>query len=133
MLLKTFSDSVVASAIFCGVVCWNSSISTAERKWLDKLIKKASSVLGCPLVFPLSVKSLGFLSTNIQHILYILFKNNYPTPLHISLNPSMLFLITVKFFFFLCFKFHLRDHTVSYSLFLLHAGHSSTGTLEFPQ
>ncbi|KAI5105020.1 hypothetical protein C0J45_4692 [Silurus meridionalis] len=48
-LLKTFSDSVVASAIFYGVVCWGSSISTADRKRLDKLIRKASSVLGIPL------------------------------------------------------------------------------------
>ncbi|KAK3561671.1 hypothetical protein QTP86_012487 [Hemibagrus guttatus] len=37
------------SAIFSGVVCWCSSISTADRKRLDKLIKKASSVLGMPL------------------------------------------------------------------------------------
>ncbi|KAK3527069.1 hypothetical protein QTP86_008800 [Hemibagrus guttatus] len=48
-LLKTFFDSVVASAIFYGVVCWCSSISTADRKRLDKLIRKASSVLGMPL------------------------------------------------------------------------------------
>ncbi|KAF7691794.1 hypothetical protein HF521_010761 [Silurus meridionalis] len=48
-LLKTFFDSVVASAIFYGVVCWGSSISTADRKRLDKLIRKASSVLGIPL------------------------------------------------------------------------------------
>ncbi|KAK3562875.1 hypothetical protein QTP86_011117 [Hemibagrus guttatus] len=48
-LLKTFFDSVVASAIFYGVVCWCSSISTADKKRLDKLIRKASSVLGMPL------------------------------------------------------------------------------------
>ena len=48
-LLKSFFDSVVASAIFFGVVCWGSSISAADRKRLNKLVKKASSVLGCPL------------------------------------------------------------------------------------
>jgi len=32
---------------FSGVVC--SSISTADRKRLDKLVRKASSVFGCPL------------------------------------------------------------------------------------
>ncbi|XP_049902554.1 uncharacterized protein LOC126391694 [Epinephelus moara] len=48
-LLKTFFDTVVASAIFYGVVCWGSSVSAADRKRLDKLIKKASSVLGCSL------------------------------------------------------------------------------------
>ena len=40
--LNTFFDTVVASAIFYGEVCWGSS-----RKRLDKLIEKASSVLGC--------------------------------------------------------------------------------------
>ena len=48
-LLKTFYDTVVASAIFYGVVCWGSSISTTDRKRLDEMIKKASSVLECPL------------------------------------------------------------------------------------
>ncbi|KAI4888458.1 hypothetical protein NFI96_007525 [Prochilodus magdalenae] len=48
-LLKTFFDTVVASAIFYGVVCWGSSISTADRKRLDKLLKRAGSVLGSPL------------------------------------------------------------------------------------
>ena len=48
-LLRTFYDSVVASAIFYGVACWGSSISTADRKRLDKLTKKAGSVLGCSL------------------------------------------------------------------------------------
>ena len=49
-LLRTFFfDSVVASAIFYGVVPWGSSITTADKKRLDKLIKKASSVLGSGL------------------------------------------------------------------------------------
>ena len=48
-LLRTFYDSVVASAIFYGVVCWSSSITAAERKRLNKLVKKAGSVLGCSL------------------------------------------------------------------------------------
>lgn len=49
-LVKTFFDSVVVSAFFCGVAFWNSSLSTAERKHLDKLISKAASVLGWPLL-----------------------------------------------------------------------------------
>ena len=32
----------------CGV-CWSSSISAAGSRWLDTLIKRASSILGCPL------------------------------------------------------------------------------------
>ncbi|KAK7901570.1 hypothetical protein WMY93_018339 [Mugilogobius chulae] len=31
------------------VVCWSSGITERERKKLDKVIKKSSSVLGCPL------------------------------------------------------------------------------------
>ena len=48
-LLKTFYDSVVASAILFAVVCWSSSITERDRKKLDKVIKKSTSVLGCPL------------------------------------------------------------------------------------
>uniref|UniRef100_A0AAZ1XZU0 RRP15-like protein n=1 Tax=Oreochromis aureus TaxID=47969 RepID=A0AAZ1XZU0_OREAU len=48
-LLKTFYDSVVASAIFYGVVCWGGNISAGDRKRLNRLIRRASSVLGCPL------------------------------------------------------------------------------------
>ena len=48
-LLTSFYDSVVVSAIFYRVVCWSSSISAADRRRLDKLIKKASSIQGCPL------------------------------------------------------------------------------------
>ncbi|KAI4897971.1 hypothetical protein NFI96_009241, partial [Prochilodus magdalenae] len=46
-LLRTFYHAVVASAIFYGVVCWGSSISNADRKRLNRVIK-SSSVLGCP-------------------------------------------------------------------------------------
>ena len=38
-LLTSFYDSVVSSAVFYGVVCWSSSISTTGRKRLDKTIK----------------------------------------------------------------------------------------------
>uniref|UniRef100_A0AAX7TRP8 Carbohydrate deacetylase n=1 Tax=Astatotilapia calliptera TaxID=8154 RepID=A0AAX7TRP8_ASTCA len=48
-LLKKFYDSVVASAIFYGVVCWGGSISAGDRKRLNRVIRRASSVLGCPL------------------------------------------------------------------------------------
>ncbi|KAI5109559.1 hypothetical protein C0J45_0956 [Silurus meridionalis] len=41
-LLKTFFYSVVASAIFYGVVCWGSSISTA-RDWTNRSGSSAQS------------------------------------------------------------------------------------------
>ncbi|XP_051920057.1 uncharacterized protein LOC127599886 [Hippocampus zosterae] len=48
-LLKTFYNSVVASAIYYGIVCWSGSISARDRKRLERLVRKASSVLGCSL------------------------------------------------------------------------------------
>ncbi|MEQ2284189.1 hypothetical protein AMECASPLE_018994 [Ameca splendens] len=36
----TSEDLFLASTIFYGVMCWSSSLSTAERKQLDKLIRK---------------------------------------------------------------------------------------------
>ncbi|TWW71346.1 Acetylcholine receptor subunit delta [Takifugu flavidus] len=48
-LLRTFYDSVVGSAIFYGMVCWSSSITDRDRKRMDRLVRRASSVLGCPL------------------------------------------------------------------------------------
>ena len=36
----------VASAILYGVACWSSSITVRDRKRLDKIIKRSSSVLG---------------------------------------------------------------------------------------
>lgn len=47
--LRTFIDTVVASALLFGVVCWSSSISVTDRRRLDKRMRKANSVLGCPL------------------------------------------------------------------------------------
>ena len=40
---------MVASAIFYGVAFWGSSISAADRRRLNKLVKKARSVLGYQL------------------------------------------------------------------------------------
>ncbi|TWW65078.1 hypothetical protein D4764_22G0007250 [Takifugu flavidus] len=48
-LLRTFYDSVVGSAIFYGIVCWSSSIRDRDRKRMDRLVRRASSILGCPL------------------------------------------------------------------------------------
>ena len=39
----------MASAIFYGVACWGSSISAADGKRLNRLVRKASYVLGSPL------------------------------------------------------------------------------------
>ncbi|TWW63624.1 hypothetical protein D4764_03G0006320 [Takifugu flavidus] len=43
-LLRTFYDSVVGSAIFYGIVCWSSSITDRDRKRMDRLVRRTSSV-----------------------------------------------------------------------------------------
>ncbi|KAK7158641.1 hypothetical protein R3I94_005089 [Phoxinus phoxinus] len=48
-LLKTFYDSVVASAIFYAIACWGAGSRERDRKRLNKLVMKASSVLVCHL------------------------------------------------------------------------------------
>ena len=70
------TDSVVASAIFYGVVCWSSSITAAERKRLDKVLKKAGSVLVCSLG-PVEVAGdrrmvakLSSIMDNVSHLLH---------------------------------------------------------------
>ncbi|TWW71637.1 hypothetical protein D4764_16G0001340 [Takifugu flavidus] len=55
-LLRTFYDSVVGSAIFYEIVCWSSSITDRDRRRMDRLVRRVSSVLGCPLD---SVEVLG--------------------------------------------------------------------------
>ncbi|KAK3556334.1 hypothetical protein QTP70_007104 [Hemibagrus guttatus] len=48
-LLRTFYDTVVSSAILCAIVCWVGGSTERDRKRLNKLVGRASSVLGCPL------------------------------------------------------------------------------------
>lgn len=47
-LLKTFYDSVVASALFYAVVCWGGC-TDRDRNRIDKLVRRSGSVLGCSL------------------------------------------------------------------------------------
>lgn len=48
-MLEIFYQSVVASAIFFAVVCWGGSIRASDTNRLEKIIKKAGSVLGLKL------------------------------------------------------------------------------------
>ncbi|KAI4904756.1 hypothetical protein NFI96_010311 [Prochilodus magdalenae] len=63
----TFFDAVVASTISCGVGCWGSRLSNADRKRLDRVIKKSSSVLGCPL-HPVEVVGDRRMRTKLKHM-----------------------------------------------------------------
>ncbi len=44
-LLKIFYQSIVASALFFAVVCWGGGIRAGEASRLNKLVRKASSVV----------------------------------------------------------------------------------------
>jgi len=48
-MLQMFSHWVVTSAIFYAVVCWGSRVKAADANRLNKLIRKAGSVLGVEL------------------------------------------------------------------------------------
>ena len=48
-MLRMFYESVVASAILFAVVCWGSRLRVANANRLNKLIRKASDVVGVGL------------------------------------------------------------------------------------
>ena len=48
-MLEIFYQSVVSSALLFAAVCWGSSIGAGDTNRLNKLIKKAGSVIGCKL------------------------------------------------------------------------------------
>ena len=58
-LLRTFYDTVVASAIFYAVVCWRGGMAERDRGKLNKLVRRASSVLDCPLKSIETVRALS--------------------------------------------------------------------------
>ena len=69
-------QSVVASTIFFAAVCWGSSIRASDTNRLDKIIKKAGSVLGLRLesfesvVERRTLKKLLSIIDNDQHPLH---------------------------------------------------------------
>ncbi|XP_051791640.1 uncharacterized protein LOC127530035 [Erpetoichthys calabaricus] len=48
-MLQMFYQTVVASALFYTVVCWGGSIKKRDASCLDKLVRKASSIVGMEL------------------------------------------------------------------------------------
>ena len=46
-MLEIFYQSVVTSALFFAVVCWRSSTGADDTNRLNKVIKKASSIISC--------------------------------------------------------------------------------------
>ncbi|TWW64349.1 Acetylcholine receptor subunit delta [Takifugu flavidus] len=80
-LLRTSYDSVVGSAIFYGIVCWSSSIMDRDRKRMDRLVRRTSSVLGCPLD-SVEVVGNGRMMAKLSSML-----NNTPPPPHPHPSP----------------------------------------------
>ncbi|XP_068441989.1 uncharacterized protein [Clinocottus analis] len=46
-MLELFYQSVVASVLYFSIVCWGSSIGAGDTNRLNKLVKKAGSIIGC--------------------------------------------------------------------------------------
>ena len=77
-LLCNVYHTVVASALFFAVACWGEGARTADRNRVDKLIRKASSVVGAELEMVQQVAGtrtlnrLGSILANPAHPLHSL-------------------------------------------------------------
>ncbi|KAI4875470.1 hypothetical protein NFI96_023752 [Prochilodus magdalenae] len=75
-LLLMFYQSVVASVLFYAVVCWGGSISRRDAGRLDRLVRKAGSVLGLelesltPLAERRALSKLLNIMDNVHHPLH---------------------------------------------------------------
>jgi len=78
-VLQMFYHSVVTSVIFYAVVCWGSRVKAADANRLNKLIRKAGSVLGVEL------KSLGEVSERRMLSKLLSIMDNASHPLHSTL------------------------------------------------
>ena len=47
-LLHVFYQGILASVLFFAVLCWGGSITVADKNRINKMIKKAGSVIGLP-------------------------------------------------------------------------------------
>ncbi|KAI3362524.1 hypothetical protein L3Q82_012818, partial [Scortum barcoo] len=74
--LQMFYQSVVASVLFYTVVCWGGSISKKDTSRLDKLIRRAGSVVGTKLDSMVTVAE----SRTLDKLLDIM--DNASHPLH---------------------------------------------------
>lgn len=75
-----FYQTVIASILFYAVVCWGGSIKRRDATQLDKLVRKAGSVVGAELDTLTSVAEKRFL----RKILSIL--DNVHHPLHQTIS-----------------------------------------------
>lgn len=81
-MLYLFYQSVVASAIFFGVVCWGNCLIVRDRNRLDKLVRKCVSVMGR------GVDSVGALVERRMRSMTQAILNNNRHPLHDTLSAQ---------------------------------------------
>ena len=79
-MLEIFFQSVVASAIYSAVVCWGSNISARDTNRINKLIRKAGTIVGQNLETFESVRD----RRSLNKLLSIL--DNPSHPLHDTLQ-----------------------------------------------
>ncbi|KAI3376037.1 hypothetical protein L3Q82_016569, partial [Scortum barcoo] len=79
-MLQMFYHSVVSSVIFYAAVCWGSRLKTADTNRLNKLIRRAGSVLGVELKSVVEVSERRML----RKLLSIM--DNVSHPLHATLT-----------------------------------------------
>uniref|UniRef100_A0AAX7SRS8 HotDog ACOT-type domain-containing protein n=1 Tax=Astatotilapia calliptera TaxID=8154 RepID=A0AAX7SRS8_ASTCA len=79
-LLRMFYQSVVAGVLFYAVVCWGSSTAKKDSSRLEKLIRRAGSVVGMKLDTLVTVGE----KRTLKKLLDIM--NNAGHPLHTAIN-----------------------------------------------
>uniref|UniRef100_A0A3P8P9N9 Alkylated DNA repair protein AlkB homologue 8 N-terminal domain-containing protein n=1 Tax=Astatotilapia calliptera TaxID=8154 RepID=A0A3P8P9N9_ASTCA len=84
-MLRIFYESVVASAILYAVACWGSRLRVADANRLNKLIRKASNVVGMELDSLKVVILILILILKIQKLLQDFFNGK---ELNKSINPD---------------------------------------------
>ncbi|KAI3360661.1 hypothetical protein L3Q82_002527 [Scortum barcoo] len=82
-LLQMFYQSVVASVLFYTVVCWGGSISKKDTSRLDKLIRRAGSVVGTKLDSLVTVAE----SRTLDKLLDIIYGQCQPPSAHHVVSP----------------------------------------------
>ncbi|KAI3367638.1 hypothetical protein L3Q82_026475 [Scortum barcoo] len=119
-LLQMFYQSVVASVLFYTVVCWGGSISKKDTSRLDKLIRRAGSVVGMKLDSLVTVAE----SRTLDKLLDIM--DNASHPLHTVIsNQRSLFserLLLPK-----CRTNRLKNSFVHHAITLYNSSHKGGG------
>ncbi|KAI3365315.1 hypothetical protein L3Q82_010405 [Scortum barcoo] len=93
-LLQMFYQSVVASVLFYTVVCWGGSISKKDTSRLDKLIRRAGSVVGTKLDSLVTVAEsrtldkLQDIMDNASHPLHTVISNQRKDCSFLSAGPT---------------------------------------------